>query len=74
MISYFVCFSYKTEDSEHEQKGFVVNGELMVMGAYSVTHPNGAKTMTIYTAGKNGYRTQVKFNLFKNLMKSAVGK
>lgn len=46
----------------------------MVMGAYSINHPDGSKSMTVYTADKNGYRPQVKF-LYKNLLlKSAVGK
>lgn len=66
--------SYKTDDSEHEQRGYVVNGELMVMGSYSITHPNGAKSMTLYTADKKGYRTQVKFRLSDALRKSAVGR
>lgn len=67
-------YSYKTDDSEHEQRGYVVNGELIVMGSYSVTHPNGAKSMTLYTADKKGYRTQVKFILSDALRKSAVGR
>lgn len=63
---------YKTDDYEHSQRGLVKNGELSVVGAYTINHPNGLTQTTMYVADKNGYRPQIQLR-FSNLLKSAVG-
>lgn len=62
----------KTEDFQHTQKGMVVNGELSVVGAYTIDHGDGVTQTTMYVADKRGYRPQVKLR-FNSLLKSAVG-
>lgn len=71
-IWYFPFCRVKTEDFEHTQKGMVVKGELSVVGAYTIHHPNGVTQTTMYVADKRGYRPQVQLR-FSNLLKSAVG-
>lgn len=73
-IPLFFLHRYKTDTHEHEEKAFLVNGEKMVIGAYSVKDSNGYYTMTMYTADKDGYRPQVRFGIDESLLKSAVGK
>lgn len=41
LLNEFGFSRYKTDNQEHFQKGMVVDGELMVVGAYSVKHPDG---------------------------------
>ncbi|XP_055318523.1 uncharacterized protein LOC129576823 isoform X2 [Sitodiplosis mosellana] len=65
-------FSYKTDNQEHYQKGMLVNGDLSVVGAYSVKHPDGITQTTMYVADKRGYRPLVKLR-YNALLKSAVG-
>lgn len=50
----------------------IVNGELSVVGAYSVNHPDGITQTTMYVADKRGYRPLVKLR-YNQLLKSAVG-
>lgn len=50
----------------------VVNGELSVVGAYTIDHGDGVTQTTMYVADKRGYRPQVKLR-FNSLLKSAVG-
>lgn len=72
LIIYLLFYSYKTDKYEHAQKGVIVKGELSVVGAYTVQHPNGLVQTTMYVADKNGYRPQVQLR-FSDLLKSAVG-
>lgn len=60
----------------------IVDGKPLVMGSYSVTDDNGYTRMTVYVAGKDGYKpvTKVKFQSLslkernkQNLFKSALG-
>lgn len=65
---------YKTDSHEHEQKGVVRNGELSVVGAYSVKSPDGYTQTTMYVADKDGFRPQVQLRFADlNLLKSAIG-
>lgn len=50
----------------------VVNGELSVVGAYTVRHPEGITQTTMYVADKRGFRPTVQLR-YKSLLKSAVG-
>lgn len=56
----------------------IVDGKPFVMGSFAVMDPNGYSTMTVYEAGKNGYRTISKVSYrAKNrekLFQSAVGR
>lgn len=71
---FVICHRYKTDSHEHEQKGVVRNGELSVVGAYSVKLPDGYTQTTMYVADKNGYRPQVQLRFADiNLLKSAIG-
>lgn len=60
----------------------IVDGKPLVMGSYTVMDPNGYSIMTVYVAGKDGYKpvTKVAFQSLplnernrQNLLKSALG-
>lgn len=60
----------------------IVDGKPLVMGSYTVMDPNGYNIMTVYVAGKDGFKpvSKVAFQSLshkernkQNLFKSAVG-
>lgn len=56
----------------------IVDGKPFVMGSFAVMDPNGYSTMTVYVAGKDGFRpiTKVSYRAknSEKLLKSAVGR
>lgn len=60
----------------------IVDGKPLKMGAYTVMDPNGYTIMTVYVAGKDGYKaiSRVAFRALskkerdkQSLLKSSVG-
>lgn len=60
----------------------IVDGKPLVMGSFTVMDPNGYNIMTVYVAGKDGFKpiSKVSYKSLSNkeknrqsLLKSAVG-
>ncbi|XP_055383665.1 endocuticle structural glycoprotein SgAbd-9-like [Condylostylus longicornis] len=76
-------FSYKTSDgSVREEVGIIMNPgteqqEMVVMGSYGYEDSEGTRTVTMYTADKNGYKPRVQVKnrkLNPKLLASLAGK